>query len=244
MYKIYKYTNLINGKVYIGQTKSSLNRRSQKDGRNYQGCRHFYNAIQKYGWENFVPEILADNLTSDEANTLEIYYIDKYDSTNRQKGYNISFGGDNATMSEESKRIISQKAKERYVDKTKNPMYGKKHSSDSLQKMSNNKIGENNPMYGKHLSEEAKRKQRETYERNGSTHAYEWTDDMRKQKSIQQKELCKTYICKVVKCVEDDLIFDSVTKAALYYNVSTSTLSGHLRGNQHTCKGKHFTYVN
>ena len=62
-YKVYKYTNLINGKVYIGQTKTSLIKRAGSNGERYKGCRHFYLAISKYGWENFIPTILKNNLT-------------------------------------------------------------------------------------------------------------------------------------------------------------------------------------
>lgn len=74
MYKIYKYTNLINGKIYIGQTKNSLEKRAL-NGTNYKGSRYFYNAIQKYGWNNFIPEILEDGLSLDKANIREEYYI-------------------------------------------------------------------------------------------------------------------------------------------------------------------------
>ena len=242
-YKIYKYTNVINEKVYIGQTKNSLKRRSERLGRNYIGCRYFYNAIQKYGWDNFIPEILEDNLSKEEANRLEKYYIKKFDSTNRNIGYNILSGGNNSLMPEESKEIISEKAKERYKDKTKNPMYGKKHSQDSLNKMRNKKVGKSNPMYRKHLSDEAKRKQKETFERNGSTKSHEWTQEERTKKSIQQKELCKIYVNKIVKCVEDNLLFDTVSEAARFYGVSVSTLSSHLHGKQHTCKNKHFVFA-
>ena len=242
-YKVYKYTNTVNGKVYIGQTKKSLKKRAERYGKNYFGCRYFYNAILKYGWSNFIPEILADNLSKEEADALEIYYINKYDSTNRDIGYNILSGGSNSSIPDESRKIISEKARERYKDKTKNPMYGKQHAQDSLDKMSSKKIGNLNPMYGKHLSEEAKRKQRETYEKNGSTHSHIWTEEQRKRKSVQQKELCKTYINKTVKCVEDNILFDTVSKAASYYGVSVSTLSGHLHGKQQSCKGKHFIFI-
>lgn len=42
---IYKYTNIINGKIYIGQTCMSLHERAGSNGSNYKGSRHFYNAI-------------------------------------------------------------------------------------------------------------------------------------------------------------------------------------------------------
>lgn len=174
---------------------------------------------------------------------MEMFYIAKYNSTDRSIGYNIAIGGNNHSASDETKKILSEKAKERYVDKTKNPMYGKKHSEDSLKKMSLCKVGKNNPMYGRHLSEESKRKQEETLKRNGSSKGHVWTDEEKERKSIQQKELCKIYINKKVKCIDDDLIFDTVTEAAKHYGVSVSTLSGMLHGCQKTCKGRVFVFV-
>lgn len=93
-YKIYKHTNKINQKVYIGQTCTSLKARFGKDGIGYRGCKIFYSAIQKYGWENFEHEILEENIASDElANEREKYYIALYQSTNPKYGYNIQNGG-------------------------------------------------------------------------------------------------------------------------------------------------------
>lgn len=92
IYLIYKHT-APNGKVYIGMTKQSIDRRSQ-NGNGYKTQRKFYRAIQKYGWNNFKHKILEDNLTHDEACELEQYYIKKYDSNNPQYGYNTTSGGD------------------------------------------------------------------------------------------------------------------------------------------------------
>lgn len=52
MYKVYKHTNLINNKVYIGATKLSLSNRS-REGKGYRTCRLFYNAILKYRMGEF-----------------------------------------------------------------------------------------------------------------------------------------------------------------------------------------------
>ena len=92
-YKIYMYTNRINGKVYVGQTRRTLKLRAGSNGAMYRPCTVFYRAIVKYGWENFEPTILAGGLSKEEANELEKYYISKYDSCNHDCGYNISNGG-------------------------------------------------------------------------------------------------------------------------------------------------------
>ena len=92
-FKVYIYTNNINGKKYVGQTSKSLKERSGKEGNGYIGSHAFWNAIQKYGWDNFTSEIVKDNLSKDEANKLEIELIERYKTTNKLYGYNILKGG-------------------------------------------------------------------------------------------------------------------------------------------------------
>ena len=93
-YKIYMHKNKINGKVYIGQTSKSLDERCGKNGSGYIGCIRFYNAIQKYGWDNFEHEIIEDNILDREAaNKKEIFYIKLYNSTDSNFGYNLQSGG-------------------------------------------------------------------------------------------------------------------------------------------------------
>ena len=110
-YKIYAHVNKVNGKIYIGQTKQKVEDR-WRDGLGYKpygkkSPSHFWNAIQKYEWNNFEHIILKGDLTLKEANYWEEYYIKQYNSTNKQYGYNISFGGDNRKLSEETKKKIS-----------------------------------------------------------------------------------------------------------------------------------------
>lgn len=123
-YKIYKYTNKTNGKVYIGQTKRTLQERAGKNGNKYSHCPYFWRAIQKYGWENFIVEILANNLTQEEANILEKKFISEYDSRNPDKGYNINIGGEDIFLTGEQ---ISELNKLRWqkgiYDKIKNGVY-------------------------------------------------------------------------------------------------------------------------
>ena len=95
---IYKFTNKINGKSYIGQSVQ-LETRYNSHKRNYNNSNlsvynsKFYRAIRKYGFENFDYEILiqSDNFTTDDLNQQEQYYIKKYDSY--KNGYNMNYGG-------------------------------------------------------------------------------------------------------------------------------------------------------
>ena len=93
MFVVYKYISPSN-KVYIGITSKTLVQRAGYSGERYDKCPAFGRAIKKYGWENFTSELLAQDLTEEEAKRLEKYYIKLYDSTNPEKGYNISAGGD------------------------------------------------------------------------------------------------------------------------------------------------------
>ena len=89
-FTIYKTTNKVNGKVYIGQHKV----RSVFATDRYLGSGvKLKPAIKKYGKENFSKEIITIAMSQLEADVLEKYYIEKYDSTNPEKGYNILIGG-------------------------------------------------------------------------------------------------------------------------------------------------------
>lgn len=66
---VYKHTSP-SGKVYIGITSQNPQSRWNK-GKGYKGCIKFFNAILKYGWDNIEHTILADNLTKEEAETVE-----------------------------------------------------------------------------------------------------------------------------------------------------------------------------
>ena len=109
---IYKITNKVNGKVYIGQTinyeervrhhKQTAFRPNSKDR-----SRPLYNAIIKYGIDNFIFEIIDTANSIDELNEKEVYYIQTYDScVDNNKGYNLDKGGKNGRKSEETKRKI------------------------------------------------------------------------------------------------------------------------------------------
>lgn len=110
---VYKYTSKTSGKCYIGQTCNTMEQRANH-GRGYVTCPHFYAAIQKYGWDDFVGEILKEVETQDEANKWEKYYITFYHSSDPEYGYNIHGGGSQAHVSASTAALISASAKERY----------------------------------------------------------------------------------------------------------------------------------
>lgn len=103
---VYKHVLKEDGRVYIGQTNNIKTRWKPSA---YKNCVKFYNAIQYYGWDSFTHEIIENNLTLEEANKLETYYIQKYNSI--ENGFNLNSGGENKLASQETKDKMSQTRK-------------------------------------------------------------------------------------------------------------------------------------
>lgn len=91
---IYKYTNLINGKIYIGQTKQALKNRHKDHLNQLQDNTYFHRALLKYGENNFSLEVIEDNIPYHKLDEREKYWISYYDSFyTKGKGYNLTEGG-------------------------------------------------------------------------------------------------------------------------------------------------------
>jgi len=147
---IYIITNLINKMVYIGQSRNIIQRwrehRSFLRGNVNRENSHLQNAWNKYGEENFEFKVL-ENCIVENLNEKEIYYIAKYESNNRSKGYNNESGGNaNKNVSIETRNKISKNHAN--VNGINNPYYGKKHSKETREKIKKNHVnfkGENHP---------------------------------------------------------------------------------------------------
>ena len=152
---IYKHTSKTTGKAYIGLSKFTIDRRFQKHLCESRGGSdlHFHRAIRKYGENDWISEILKDNIeTLENANELEYFYIDKYDTFN--SGYNMTKGGWLANQikkgphKESSKKQISESLKSFAANLT--------NEERELQYKHNK--GKSNPMYGKTRTDEDKSK--------------------------------------------------------------------------------------
>lgn len=95
-YCVYKHTNKTNGKIYIGITKQKPKDRWGR-GSTYKS-QHFGRAIAKYGWDGFEHEIIASDLSKEEACVMEMQLIEQYSSRDPQKGYNVAAGGEGGGM--------------------------------------------------------------------------------------------------------------------------------------------------
>ena len=98
-YLVYKHTSP-SGKCYIGQT-CDYEKRCKNHKKQNSNCVAFRNALMKYGWENFQHEILYENLSKSEANTLEERCISESNSMT-PNGYNLKSGGNSNVLSNES----------------------------------------------------------------------------------------------------------------------------------------------
>lgn len=149
-YTVYMHVSP-SGKRYIGITSKKPEYR-WNNGKGYIGNKHFTNAIEKYGWDNFQHIIIAKGLSEEEAKEMEIELIAEYDSTNQDKGYNISLGGDGIKgvnprdyMTEEAKRERDRKLSE--AKKGKNPLENMtdEQKEERSRKISEAMKGKNNP---------------------------------------------------------------------------------------------------
>lgn len=120
---IYKITNTINNKSYIGQTIKTAEERWKEHQAHAFGShpndqnKTLYKAIRKYGVENFTFEVLQDNIeTFEQLDKAEIYWIDYYNSF--VKGYNETFGGQQYHKILPNKEIIEDYYKTRSARKT------------------------------------------------------------------------------------------------------------------------------
>ena len=145
---VYRITNTINGKVYIGKTLQTAEARWAEHvymaGRNAPWAIH--RAIRKYGAAAFRVEVLYRARTTDprELNSMETFFIVLHQSHVKGNGYNLTLGGKGASgprTPEQCKRISASKQRE------KNPNWGKHHSLQTLQRMRDSKLGAKNPNF-------------------------------------------------------------------------------------------------
>lgn len=158
---IYSFVNTINLKRYIGQT-DNFQRRTMQHLRDLRAerdlCRALQNSWNKYGEEYFYIEIL-EFCEVNELDSKETFYINKFNTTNKEFGYNIFGGG-------RSKRDGGH------------PLKGKKFNEEELKKRKESSLkGESHPFYGKKRPPEVHIKVWET--RKGFKHSEESKNKMR-----------------------------------------------------------------
>ena len=140
---IYKTTNLITGKIYIG--KRIFNTNKFLNTKYYGSGKLIKQSINKYGLENFIREIIEE-VDNNILGEREIFWIKYYNSNNLGIGYNISIGG-NGKFGKKGYKIsddTKQKLREYTINQWKtniHPFKNKKHKKESIEKMSLIKLG-------------------------------------------------------------------------------------------------------
>lgn len=124
---IYKITNQINGKVYIGKTSKTIEERFKEHKRKAleHPNRYLYDAINHYGFNNFTIEQIEE-CSNEYLDDREIFWIAEYNSTNPNIGYNLTTGGEggntwklNSHKLESGEKIRESNLKNSYIPITK-----------------------------------------------------------------------------------------------------------------------------
>ncbi len=130
---IYKITNKLDNKMYVGQTVQDLEERWKGHLKKNSNCRYLSSAIKKHGKENFKFELIC--ISFDEyLDEIEKQYIKKFNCI-VPNGYNLREGGNSSKHNEETKKKISESLKGRKVNDV-SPWLGKKHDEETKKKIS------------------------------------------------------------------------------------------------------------
>lgn len=221
-YIVYKHI-CPNNKVYIGITCQKPERR-WSNGKGYKTSRYFYNAINKYGWDNIQHKILYKKLTKEEAEQKEIELIKKYKSNNLKYGYNIEYGGcHNGKTSEETKKLISLHHKR--------PNLGKHLSKETKEKIRQGNLG-------RKLSEETRQKL--SLIRKGRPSLLKGTKRTEEQ---NYRNMLSQKTRKKVICEETQIVYESIRQASKLLDIPRTSLNDVLKGKNKTTHKLHFKYI-
>ncbi|NRU52536.1 NUMOD3 domain-containing DNA-binding protein [Clostridium beijerinckii] len=241
---IYKITNIVNDKVYIGQT---TNEKGFKGRYNYASCdsligkvyytylpkekykeksiynKHLLYSIRKYGFDAFkVIEIFDIAFSKKELDIKEDIWIDYFDCINN--GYNNMGGGSNGKLSKKSRLKLSKTWKEKYKNGYIPHNLGNKHTDDWKEKMSKVHSGENNAMFG--ISPQ---------ERMDENTFNKWRNNI--SKSVTRGK--NPFASKVV-CLETKKVYECVKDAEEENNITG--ISAVCRKIRYSCGGMHWAY--
>lgn len=233
-----------NGKRYVGITSQKVEQR-WRNGRGYKQNQPFYNAIQKYGWDNIKHEVVAFDISYEEAALLEKELIQKYKTRDKHYGYNICVGGENGWV-------------------------GVHHTDEAKKKMSIAKAGKPSSRKGVKLSDGTKRKLSEShkgkyrglpikpkiykriFDKNGKII---FSDEHRKKISEARKGIkyskeilenmskAQVKTKKPVRCIDTFEEFESETAAGKKYGINKTLIGRVCKGINKTTKGLRFEYI-
>ncbi|MBR1397428.1 MAG: GIY-YIG nuclease family protein [Selenomonadaceae bacterium] len=226
---IYKIKNKINGKIYVGQTQRELEERMKEHQRNSRPC-YIDRAIKKYGIENFSVEVIEECDILDELNEREIFWIREL-NCKYSNGYNLSDGGKGSTgyiITPELSLKLSELRKGRRNTpeqraKISATLKGRIFSEETKRKISAAKIG--------HIvSEETREKLRKANLGKKATEA------------TKAKMSVSSSTKRPVQCIEMGKIFESITAAAKFFEITNNTITTACKNSNRTASGFHWKF--
>lgn len=143
---IYKITNTINNKVYIGQTTRTIEHRWSRHCDKVNNKYPMGRAIQKYGKDKFKIEVIYTATSIEDLNDKEAYYIKKLDTLS-PNGYNLRTGGSNSIPCKETREKLSKANKasllcSAHIKKLHQSNIGKKRSPEAIKRISDGHLGQ------------------------------------------------------------------------------------------------------
>ena len=269
---VYLITNQLNNRKYIGihhYTKPEIDK-------NYYGSgKIITQAVRTYGRKNFCIQVLDWAESFDELSELEKYYIKLYNAVESEDFYNLADGGHNLTP-EEVKRFITESTRKTFSKNMKkrweshnpsicrnllgenNPFYGRhhteetkqylsqintgrKHSEETKQKYSENRRGEKNPKYGNYWTDEQKarlsaKKKGTGVGKDNPNYGHRWSESQRashyKSRPIVQLTLSGEFVAE----------YPYIANAARIFGVNEASIRGCCNGSQKTSCGYKWVY--
>ena len=246
IYTIYEHKNKINGKCYIGVTKQKPIFR-WKNGKGYINNKHFNNAIQKYGWDNFEHIIIMEIKDEDIAFGIEKFLIEKFDLTNPEKGYNLSEGGRQRGPARFEKMTEWQQehkkfGEEHYLFKKvrcieTGDVFGSINEAERW--CDSTKVGEVCRGHRQHAGH---------HPQTNELLTWEFVDDdidvtIQCHEIIPNKEKKFIGVAKKVLCIETNEIFNSETEACKFYGCARGTIGRACNGQRKTALKKHWKWI-
>jgi group I intron endonuclease len=227
-YYIYKITNLVNNKPYVGKTGKTIEKRWKEhyyEARRWQKCAEtgtnfgynsrLYPAMTKYGYENFNIQLLEETASVEEMNQREQYWIDFYDA--RNNGYNIAAGGHGGFFS-------GCKHTPEAIEKIRKAGTGRKMPPEAVAKTAAAKLG-------RKASPEKREKMRQAkLGKKLGKHSAEWN-----------KRISEGQINEVI-CVETGVIYRNIAEAARQTGSHASGIANCVTGRAKTTNGYHWQY--
>lgn len=225
---IYKITNKINNKIYIGQTTGSLQNRWWHHCKPSSECVCLSRAIQKYGRENFTIEQIDCACSFDELDVKERYWIEYYDSMDKQKGYNLQSGG-------HKNHVFSEETRLKLKNSLKNSVKFKEscRSESRRRKLSESHKGL------KQSPETIAKKIKHHIGRKASDECRQRISDSR----IGRFKYGENPNAKVVICLETGELFDCILNASIAKNINKTCISAVCRGKRKTAGGYHWRFA-